>query len=156
MNVNEAIARQWLRDNKGNLAWTHLKLTDDRLAGRSNLDNIIGNGPKLTAGIIDSELGALTYEKYAKRKNPEDAEALGAERCASCHEMVADPVDSYDAGGHLCPGCMRWYRFYDQSDPDESLEWQCWKGRTALWCKIWDGLQAHLAHVKHIEVEYEA
>ena len=156
MNVNEVIARQWLRDNKDNLAWSHLKLTDDRLAGRSNLDNIISCGAKNTAEIVDSELGDLTYEKYAKRENPEDAEALGCERCASCHEMVADPVDSYDVGGHLCRGCMRWYRFYYQSDPDETLEWQCWGGRTALWSKIWAGFEAHLAHAKHINVEYEA
>ena len=155
MNVNEAIARQWLRDNKGNLAWTHLKLTDDRCAGRSNLDDIISCARNQTAEIVDSELGALTYERYAKRKDPEDAEALGAERCASCHEMVADPVDSYDVGGHLCRGCMRWYRFYYQSEPDETLEWQCWGGRAALWSKIWDGFEAHLAHVKHIKVEYE-
>ena len=150
MTIDEAAARQWLRDNKGNLAWSYLKMVDP-----SNLDHIINCGYELVAELVDSELGAGTYERYTKREG-DSADELGLERCESCHEMVADPIDSQQAGGKLCRGCMRWYEHYDKRNPEIDLSWQVWAGRSCELLKLIEQIARAQDEAKKAEAQWWA
>lgn len=131
MAIDEALTRQWIRDNAGNLAWECLKVQNEsRFVCRVNFD------ANMFAELVDDELGTGTYREFTDRTDI-DAEALGLKRCAYCEEMVADPIDSAKAGGRLCKGCMRWFESVDQeTKPWLDLSDQVWSGRSAYWLKI--------------------
>ena len=125
MTVNEAVTRQWIRDNRDNIAWNTLGIKNvDRFANSLNTDL------ERLCELVDDEMGENTFEDFKARKN--DAESvLGLKRCAYCHEMVADPIDSQPAGGKLCRGCERWFEHGDNPNWELDLERQIWAGIAA-------------------------
>lgn len=124
MTVNDAVIRQWIRDNRDNIAWDTLGIKDvDRFA------NSLNTYSDRLCELVDEELGEHTFEDFKARRS--DAESLlGLERCVYCHEMVADPIDSQPAGGKLCRGCERWFE-RGKLNPELGLVWQVWVGQSA-------------------------
>lgn len=124
MTVNDAVIRQWLRDNRDNIAWDTLGIKNvDRFANSLNTDS------ERLCELVDKEMGEHTFEDFKARRS--DAESvLGLERCAYCHEMAADPIDSQPAGGKLCRGCERWFE-RGKLNPELGLVWQVWVGQSA-------------------------
>lgn len=124
MTVNDAVIRQWIRDNRDNIAWDTLGIKNvDRFA------NSLNTYSDRLCELVDEELGEHTFEDFKARRS--DAESvLGLERCAYCHEMVADPIDSQPAGGKLCRGCERWFE-RGKLNPELGLVWQVWVGQSA-------------------------
>lgn len=149
MNVNEAIARQWLRDNKGNLAWNTLGIKNvDRFANSLNTDS------DRLCELVDKEMGEYTFENFKARRS--DAESvLGLERCAYCHEMVADPIDSQPAGGKLCRGCERWFERC-KPNPELGLEWQIWAGQSAEMNRLHEKMSLAYKKAKEAEEQWWA
>lgn len=124
MTVNDAVIRQWIRDNRDNIAWGTLGIKNvDRFANSLNTDS------DRLCELVDKEMGEHTFESFKARRS--DAESvLGLKRCAYCHEMVADPIDSQPAGGKLCRGCERWFE-RGKPNPELGLDWQVWTGQSA-------------------------
>lgn len=124
MTVNDAVIRQWIRDNRDNIAWDTLGIKNvDRFA------NSLNTYSDRLCELVDEELGEHTFEDFKARRS--DAESvLGLERCAYCHEMAADPIDSQPAGGKLCRGCERWFE-RGKLNPELGLVWQVWVGQSA-------------------------
>lgn len=170
MTIDEAVARQWLRDNRHNLAWSSLSMVDP-----GNLDHTLNWNYETVETLVDSELGEGTYNNYKTRNFHPDEQQLGIKRCEYCHEMIADPVDSAKADGKLCRGCMRWYNACPNHRADLELEWQVWKGRTnelyrmikilndfqdkqkqeaeERWNKLMADIKRPVNKVKHIKIE---
>lgn len=133
MTIDEAVTRQWIRDNRDNIAWNTLGIKNaDRFA------NSLNTNSERLCELIDDEMGEHTFEDFKARRN--DAEsALGLKRCAYCHEMVADPIDSQPAGGKLCRGCNRWWEANgSEYKPWLEIQWQVWDGRSIIWLEIAD------------------
>lgn len=124
MTVNDAVIRQWIRDNRDNIAWDTLGIKNvDRFA------NSLNTYSDRLCELVDEELGEHTFEDFKARRS--DAESvLGLIRCAYCHEMAADPIDSQPAGGKLCRGCERWFE-RGKLNPELGLVWQVWVGQSA-------------------------
>ena len=143
MNVNDAVIRQWIRDNRDNIAWDTLGIKNvDRFANSLNTDS------DRLCELVDKEMGEHTFEDFKARRS--DAESvLGLERCAYCHEMVADPIDSQPAGGKLCRGCERWFELSNK--PDQELDWQIWAGQSAEMNRFYEKM--FLAYKKAKEAE---
>lgn len=151
MNVDEAMARQWLRDNRDNLAWSCLRLQSEQ-----GLASTLSCRESDVKHLIATEYaghGADLYELFKTRtESPTLLDDLGLERCHYCWEMIANPIESAEAGGHLCQGCMRWYEQYDHRNPILDLDWQVWSGRSAMALKLTDKLARNR---KQINVESE-
>lgn len=124
MTVNDAVIRQWIRDNRDNIAWDTLGIKNvDRFA------NSLNTYSDRLCELVDEEMGEHTFENFKARRS--DAESvLGLKRCAYCHEMAADPIDSQPAGGKLCRGCERWFE-NGNPNPELGLVWQVWVGQSA-------------------------
>lgn len=154
MNVDEAIARQWLRDNRDNLAWGILRLQSEQ-----GLASTLSCRESDVKHLIATEYkghGDDLYELFKSRaESPTLLDDLGLERCHYCGEMIANPIESAEAGGHLCQGCMRWYEQYDHRNPELDLEWQVWSGRSAMALKLTDRLDQLERNRKHIKAESE-
>ena len=50
---------------------------------------------------------------------------------------------------------MRWYEQYEYRNPELTLEWQVWSGRSALALKLTDRLDQLARNRKQINVESE-
>ena len=153
MKVDEAIARQWLRDNRGNLAWGVLRLQSEQ-----GLANTLSCRESDVKHLIATEYagnGAELYELFKSRAEGSTLNDLGIERCHFCGEMIANPIQSAEAGGHLCQGCMRWYEQYEHRNPELDLEWQVWSGRSAMALRLTDKLDQLARNRKQINVESE-
>lgn len=118
--TDEAIVRQWVRDNRNNLAWEHAGVDFAELS-----PNFMENQDTLKK-IIADELGEQTFKEWASRiEDKQMTKNLGLEKCWFCKTMIADPIDSNAIGGHLCAGCMRWWEYANvpaSSCDDESEE----------------------------------
>lgn len=102
--TDEAIVRQWVRDNKNNLAWKHAGVDFAELS-----PNFVEDQDTLKK-IIADELGEQTFKDWALRIEDKQANAdLGLEKCWFCKTMFSDAIASNAIGGHLCAGCMRWW-----------------------------------------------
>ena len=154
MNVDEVIARQWLRDNRGNLAWDILRLQSE--LGLASTLSCRESDVKHLIAIEYADHGDNLYELFKNRaESPTLVDDLGLERCHFCGEMIANPIQSAEAGGHLCQGCMRWYEQYENRNPELDLEWQVWSGRSAMALKLTDKLDQLARTRKQINVESE-
>lgn len=154
MKVDEAIARQWLRDNRDNLAWSCLRLQSE-LGLASTLSCRESDVEQLIATEY-ADRGDNLYELFKNRsESPTLLDDLGLERCRFCGEMIANPIESAEAGGHLCQGCMRWYEQYEHRNPELDLEWQVWSGRSAMALRLTDKLDQIARNRKQINVESE-
>lgn len=104
--TDEAIVRQWVRDNRNNLAWKHAGVDFSELS-----PNFVENQDTLKE-IIADELGEQTFKDWISRTEDKQAnEALGLSKCWFCKTMFADAIASNAIGGHLCAGCMRWWEY---------------------------------------------
>lgn len=102
--TDEAIVRQWVRDNRNNLAWKHAGVDFAKLS-----PNFVENQEALKEQIV-KELGGVTFANWCARIEDKQAnEALGLDKCWFCRTMFADAIASNAIGGHLCAGCMRWF-----------------------------------------------
>lgn len=102
--TDEAVVRQWVRDNKLNLAWKHAGVDFAELS-----PNFVENQDTFKK-IIADELGEQTFKDWASRIEDKQTNAdLGLEKCWFCKTMFADAIASDVIGGHLCAGCMRWW-----------------------------------------------
>lgn len=133
MTIDDAVTRQWIRDNRDNIAWKTLGINNVE-----HFANSLNSHPEHLCELVDDEMGEHTFEDFKARRN--DAESvLGLERCAYCHEMVADPIESAKAGGKLCRGCNRWWEASkSEYNPWLEIEWQVWDGRSIIWLEIAD------------------
>lgn len=154
MNVDEAMARQWLRDNRGNLAWSILRLQSEQGLA-STLSCRASDVKHLIATEYAGYEASNLYDLFKSRTEDYTLDDLGLERCHYCGEMIANPIESAKAGGHLCRGCMRWYEQYEYRNPELTLEWQVWSGRSALALKLTDRLDQLARNRKQINVESE-
>ena len=130
MGIDEAIVRQWVRDNKSNLGWTFAGCNS------GNLVFALACSPESADVWIADEIGDK-FTDWRYRKDFSQLESLGLHLCRNCRSMIADPIESADAGGHLCPGCMRWYELSTCKNPRE-LKWSCMNGRAGMWLQIDD------------------
>lgn len=144
MTVNDAVIRQWIRDNRDNIAWDTLGIKNvDRFA------NSLNTYSDRLCELVDEEMGEHTFENFKSRRS--DAESvLGLRRCAYCHEMVADPIDSQPAGGKLCRGCERWFE-RGKINPELGLRWQVWVGQSVEMNRFYEKM--FLAYKKAKEAE---
>ena len=144
MTVNDAVIRQWIRDNRDNIAWDTLGIKNvDRFA------NSLNTYSDRLCELVDEEMGEHTFENFKSRRS--DAESvLGLERCAYCHEMAADPIDSQPAGGKLCRGCERWFE-RGKINPELGLRWQVWVGQSVEMNRFYEKM--FLAYKKAKEAE---
>lgn len=102
--TDEAVTRQWIRDNKNNLAWKHASVDLGALS-----PNFVQSTDEFKR-CVALELGEPTLKDWLARAEDEQANAdLGFEKCWFCKTMFAEPIDSDAIGGHLCSGCMRWW-----------------------------------------------
>lgn len=150
MNLNDAVIRQWIRDNKDNIAWDTLGIKNvDRFA------NSLNTYSERLCELIDEEMGEHTFEDFEARRS--DAESvLGLKRCAYCHEMVADPIDSQPAGGKLCRGCERWFEQGEKLNSELDLEWQIWAGRATEMNRIYEKMCRAYEKAKEAEEQFWA
>lgn len=150
MTIDDAVTRQWIRDNRDNIAWKTLGIKDvDRFA------NSLNTHSERLCELVDDEMGEHTFEDFKARRN--DAESvLGLKRCAYCHEMVADPIDSQPAGGKLCRGCERWFEHSDKPNPEIDLEWQIWAGRSAEMIRFHEKMSRAYKKAKEAEKQWWA
>lgn len=102
--TDEAVVRQWVRDNRNNLAWKHAGVDFAELS-----PNFVENQNALKEQIA-KELGEQTFKDWCSRvENKQANEDLGLSKCWFCKTMFADVIASNAIGGHLCAGCMRWF-----------------------------------------------
>lgn len=150
MNVNDAVIRQWIRDNRDNIAWDTLGIKNvDRFANSLNIDS------DRLCELVDKEMGEQhTFEDFKARRS--DAESvLGLKRCAYCHEMVADPIDSQPAGGKLCRGCERWFE-RGKLNPELGLVWQVWVGQSVEMNRFHEKMSRAYKKAKEAEEQWWA
>lgn len=144
MTVNDAVIRQWIRDNRDNIAWDTLGIKNvDRFA------NSLNTYSDRLCELVDEEMGEDTFEDFKARRS--DAESvLGLRRCAYCHEMVADPIDSQPAGGKLCRGCERWFE-RGKLNPELGLVWQVWVGQSVEMNRVHESMSQAYKKAKEAE-----
>lgn len=164
MTAEEAICRQWMRDNRGNIALLFDTYNEDRLVFVLSCDaNLIRKIAKDEMPIDDID-GWINHQL-----DPLDMDYIPGKLCKYCHCMVTDPIESINAGGCLCRGCSRWYDLSPKDSDD--IEWQCQTGRIALFQQIICKLAEQRAeqekqrlkllrpkpakHAKHIKISLE-
>lgn len=129
MTAPEAICRQWMRDNRGNVALFYDTYNEGRLVFVLSCDaELIRKTAKDEMPMEDID-GWINHQR-----NPFTIDCIPGELCQNCHCMVVDPIESIDAGGCLCRGCSRWYDLSPKDSDD--VEWQCTTGRIALFQEI--------------------
>ena len=129
MTAEEAICRQWMRDNRGNMSFLYDTYDEDRLVFVLSCD------ASLIRRIVKDELPMEGIDGWiSHHRNLMDVNYIPGELCENCHCMVADPIESINAGGCLCRGCSRWYDLSPRDSDD--IEWQCTTGRIALFQEI--------------------
>lgn len=148
MTIEDAVTRQWIRDNRDNLAWKTLGIKNVE-----HFANSLNNYPERLCELVDDEMGENTFEDYKARRS--DAESLlGLERCAHCREMVADPIESQPTGRKLCRGCERWFELSENPNPELDLEWQIWAGRSAEMLRLQEEVDRAYTQAKKAEAEW--
>ena len=129
MTAEEAICRQWMRDNRGNVSFLYNTYDEDRLVFVLSCD------ASLIRKMAKDEMPMDDIDGWISRhRNLMDVDYIPGELCENCHCMVADPIESINAGGCLCRGCSRWYDLSPKDSDD--VEWQCTTGRIALFQEI--------------------
>ena len=129
MTALEAICRQWMRDNRGNMSLLYDTYDEDRLVF------ILSCDAELIRKIAKDEMPMEGIDGWLNhQRKPIDMNYIPGELCENCHCMVADPIESINAGGCLCRGCSRWYDLSPKDSDD--VEWQCTTGRIALFQEI--------------------
>lgn len=129
MTALEAICRQWMRDNRGNLSFLYNTYDEGRLVFVLSCD------AELIRKIAKDEMPTEDIDSWFNhQRRPLDMNYIPGELCENCHCMVADPIESINAGGCLCRGCSRWYDLSPKDSDD--IEWQCTTGRIALFQEI--------------------
>lgn len=129
MTAFEAICRQWMRDNRGNVSFLYNTYDEDRLVFVLSCD------AELIRKIAKDEMPTDDIDGWVSHhRNLMDVNYIPGELCENCHCMVADPIESINAGGCLCRGCSRWYDLSPKDSDD--VEWQCTTGRIALFQEI--------------------
>ena len=129
MTALEAICRQWMRDNRGNMSFLYDTYDEDRLVF------ILSCDAELIRKIVKDELPMEGIDGWINHQRKLlDMGYIPGELCENCHCMVADPIESINAGGCLCRGCSRWYDLSPKDSDD--VEWQCTTGRIALFQEI--------------------
>ena len=129
MTAPEAICRQWMRDNRGNVSLFYDTYNERRLVFALSCD------AELIRTIAKDEMPMEDIDGWLNHhRRPLDMNCIPGELCENCHCMVADPIESINAGGCLCRGCSRWYDLSPKHSDD--VEWQCTTGRIALFQEI--------------------
>lgn len=129
MTADEAICRQWMRDNRGNVSFLYDTYNEGRLVFVLSCD------AELIRKTAKDELPMEGIDFWINHhRNLMDVNYIPGELCENCHCMVADPIESINAGGCLCRGCSRWYDLSPKDSDD--VEWQCTTGRIALFQEI--------------------
>ena len=129
MTAEEAICRQWMRDNRGNISFLYDTYDEGRLVFVLSCD------ASLIRKIVKDEMPMEDIDGWINHKRkPLDMGCIPGELCKNCHCMVIDPIESINAGGCLCRGCSRWYDLSPKDSDD--IEWQCTTGRIALFQEI--------------------
>lgn len=129
MTAPEAICRQWMRDNRGNVALFYDTYDEGRLVF------ILSCDAELIRKIAKDEMPMDDIDGWINhQRKPLDMGCIPGELCKNCHCMVTDPIESINAGGCLCRGCSRWYDLSPKDSDD--VEWQCTTGRIALFQEI--------------------
>lgn len=129
MTAEEAICRQWMRDNLGNMSLFYNTYDEDRLVFVLSCD------ADLIQKIAKDEMPMEDIDGWINhQREPLTMGCIPGELCKNCHCMVADPIESINAGGCLCRGCSRWYDLSPKDSDD--VEWQCTTGRIALFQEI--------------------
>lgn len=129
MTALEAICRQWMRDNLGNMSFFYNTYDEDRLVFVLSCD------ASLIRRIAKDEMPMEGIDGWINhQREPLTMGCIPGELCKNCHCMVADPIESINAGGCLCRGCSRWYDLSPKDSDD--VEWQCQTGRIALFQEI--------------------
>lgn len=129
MTAKEAICKQWIRDNRGNISLLYDTYNEGRLVFILSCDaDLIRRIAKDEMPIDDID-GWINHQR-----EPLTMGCIPGELCKNCHCMVADPIESINAGGCLCRGCSRWYDLSPKDSDD--IEWQCTTGRIALFQEI--------------------
>lgn len=164
MTAKEAICRQWMRDNRGNVALFYDTYNEGRLVF------ILSCDADLIRRIAKDEMPIDDIDSWINHQlDPLDMDYIPGKLCNNCHCMVIDPIESIDAGGCLCRGCSRWYDLSPKDSDD--IEWQCQTGRIALFQQIICKLAEQRAeqeeqrlkllrpkpskHAKHIKISLE-
>lgn len=164
MTAPEAICRQWMRDNRGNVSLFYDTYNEGRLVF------ILSCDADLIRRIAKDEMPMDDIDGWINHhRKPLDMNCIPGELCKNCHCMVIDPIESINAGGCLCRGCSRWYDLSPKDSDD--IEWQCQTGRIALFQQIICKLAEQRAereeqrlkllrpkpakHVKHIKISLE-
>lgn len=164
MTALEAICRQWMRDNLGNMSFFYNTYDEDRLVFVLSCDASLIRRTAKDEMPMEGIDGWINHQR-----EPLTMGCIPGELCKNCHCMVADPIESINAGGCLCRGCSRWYDLSPKDSDD--VEWQCTTGRIALFQEIVTKaaeLEAKKAkerlkllrpkpakHVKHIRISLE-
>lgn len=164
MTALEAICRQWMRDNRGNVALFYDTYNEGRLVF------ILSCDAELIRKIAKDEMPMEDIDGWINHQlDPLDMNCIPGELCKNCRCMVIDPIESINAGGCLCRGCSRWYDLSPKDSDD--IEWQCQTGRIALFQQIICKLAEQRAereeqrlkllrpkpakHAKHIKISLE-
>lgn len=140
MTAFEAICRQWMRDNRGNVSFLYNTYNEGRLVFILSCDaELIRKIAKDEMPMEDID-GWINHQRKPLKNFVHpislsgDMGCIPGELCQNCHCMVTDPIESIDAGGCLCRGCSRWYDLSPKDSDD--IEWQCTTGRIALFQEI--------------------
>lgn len=129
MTAKEAICRQWMRDNRGNMSFFYNTYDEGRLVFVLSCD------ADLIRRIAKDEMPMEGIDGWINHQcEPLTMGCIPGELCKNCHCMVADPIESINAAGCLCRGCSRWYDLSPKDSDD--IEWQCTTGRIALFQEI--------------------
>lgn len=128
MNIDEAIVRQWLRDNKDNLV-IDFKTYDGR-----RLVYILNDYLDEINKCISDELGNRGNKWIDGILPTIDFKNCGLRKCDNCHIMAVDPIESPE-GVNLCKGCARFWNLCHNKDLSE-VEWSCTTGRVHLWMDL--------------------
>ena len=140
MTAPEAICRQWMRDNRGNVSLFYDTYNERRLVFTLSCDaELIRKIAKDEMPMEDID-GWINHQRQPLKNfiHPislsGDMDYIPDELCQNCHCMFTDPIESINAGGCLCRGCSRWYDLSPKDSDD--VEWQCTTGRIALFQEI--------------------
>lgn len=128
MDIDEAIVRQWLRDNKNNTA------IDFNTCNVNRLVYILNAHQELVEKCVSDELGKRGNMWTDGILPTIDFENCGLEKCQNCQIMAVDPIESPE-GVHLCKGCARFWNICHDKDTSE-IEWSCATGRVHLWMDL--------------------
>lgn len=140
MTALEAICRQWMKDNRGNISFLYDTYNEGRLVFILSCDAELIRKVAKDEMPMDDIDGWINHQRKPLKNfiHPinlsGDVGCIPGELCKNCHCMVTDPIESINAGGCLCRGCSRWYDLSPKDSDD--IEWQCTTGRIALFQEI--------------------